>query len=203
LPPPPQSTLRTSPPDKPLPPSSSGGPLSSFSPALSPIARAAGAGGRGFRDNEDNGSVERNKGSSISMFDESHIEDDEREDSSAARRGGESAVNLSASLFMSPLHYDSSDADGSLQSLSLLNVTSNTTLASGAGLLDRPGREDRGAHALPSPHHSHSSRPTSSSGPRKKKSPSTRYVRLSVCFSVCMSVSLFILHDVSKLLRFI
>lgn len=144
---------------------SQGGPLSSFSPSLSPIqSLLTSTLGGGHRNDHET--------TSPSIFDDSHIEhDDKDEDDSHMAEGTNRAntVNLSASLFMSPLHYDSSDADGSLQSLSLLNVTSNTTLASGVGA-SSPGQRRRDHISLSNPgDYSYSSRV-----PRKKKSPATR-----------------------------
>jgi hypothetical protein len=129
----------------------SSGPLSSFSPSLSPIQSCNMEGLRAAEV-----SAEKHK-SSESVFDNSRAEEDEE--------GGGKAVNLSASLFMSPLHYDSSDA--SLQSLSLLNVTTNTTLASGVSLGAQKNDEGHYSNNTYRQRHSYSAREAT----RKKTSP--------------------------------
>ena len=143
---------------------SPGGPLSSFSPSLSPIQSLLTTSAMGGNRNDPDTT-------SPSIFDDSHIEHDNKDDDLHINQGThrDHTVDLSASLFMSPLHYDSSDADGSLQSLSLLNVTSNTTLASGVGTgsPQQHGR-DRATHSK-SNHYSYASRVS-----RKKKSPLRR-----------------------------
>lgn len=109
-----KSILRTPTHDK------SNGPLNSFSPSLSPIHTLKSA------PNGDEFPASEKLKSNDPFFNDSRMDVEGGNDMTK-----DDGVNLSASLFMSPLSYDSSDADGSLQSMSLLNVTTNTTLASG------------------------------------------------------------------------
>ena len=104
------------------------GPLSDFSPSLSPIQNTTTPNMDRLRDSDD--FIERNQ-LGKSFFDNYQLLDVDKNESIHDA----SNVNLNASLFTSPLRYDSSDGDGdgSLKSLSMLNVTSSTTLASGFG----------------------------------------------------------------------
>lgn len=153
-----KSILRTPTHEKPAP----GGPLSSFSPSLSPIRTL-------LTTSTVEAMGDKRNTTSPSIFDDSHIEENDKDGHVTQCDNYDNRVNLSASLFMSPLHYDSSDADGSLQSLSLLNVTSNTTLATG-------GKDPHLSLSYAHPNsnqYSYSSRGLH----RRKSSPARRFVR--------------------------